>query len=84
MATVEIKLALSEELAKDARELDLLSSESVTALLRAEIERRKMDSEDEAAWEEAILAQALGDALHPDGSIDMDKLVQASTMSTVS
>jgi hypothetical protein len=33
-----------------------------------------MEVEDEAQWDEAILTQALGEALRPDGSIDFDKL----------
>jgi hypothetical protein len=32
------------------------------------------EAEDEAAWEAAVVREALGDALLPDGSIDFDKL----------
>lgn len=74
MSTIEIIITLPEDLVKDARELDLLTDDSVAELLQAEIERRKMEVEDEAQWDEAILTQALGEALRPDGSIDFDKL----------
>lgn len=74
MSTIEIIITLPEDLVKDARELDLLTDDSVAELLQAEIERRKMEVEDEAQWDEAILTQALSEALRPDGSIDFDKL----------
>ena len=74
MSDIQVTLVLPEELVNDARELALLNSESIAELLQAEIERRKIEAEDEAAWEEAVVTEALGDALRPDGSIDFDKL----------
>lgn len=74
MTTIEITLTLPEKLASDARQLNLLTSESIAQLLQAEIERRHMEDKEEAAWEEAVLSRALGDALNPDGSLDFDKL----------
>jgi hypothetical protein len=74
MSDVKVTLILPEELVNDAQELALLTSESIAELLQAEIERRRSEAEDEAAWEEAVLSQALGDALRSDGSIDFDKL----------
>jgi hypothetical protein len=40
MATVMVTLNLPEELVRDARELDILTQESVAELLQAEVDRR--------------------------------------------
>ena len=74
MPTVAITLELPEELVNDARELALLTDAAMTELLQAEIERRRAELEDDAEWEETVLTKALGDALHPDGQIDFEKL----------
>jgi hypothetical protein len=83
MTTVEIMLTLPEKLADEARQLDLLSSEFIAELLQAEIERRHIEDEEEAAWEEAVLTRTLGDALNPDGSIDFDKLDARTSIITL-
>ncbi|MFN8374874.1 MAG: hypothetical protein U0694_18595 [Anaerolineae bacterium] len=83
MTTVEIMLNLPEKLAEEARQLDMLSSEFIAELLQAEIERRRIEDEEEAAWEEAVLTRTLGDALNPDGSIDFDKLRQRGKITTL-
>lgn len=82
MTNIEITLTLPEELANDARKLDLLSSESIAELLQAEIERRRIEDE-EAAWEEAVLTESLGDALNPDGTINFDKLRARGSITTL-
>jgi hypothetical protein len=74
MSTIEVILVLPEELVEDARRMDLLSSETIAELLQTEFERRRSELEDEAAWEEAVLTQALGDALDADGHIDFENL----------
>ena len=74
MSTVEITVELPETLAKDARDLNLLTNETIAYLLQAEIDRRKIETEDEAAWEKTVITQALGDALRTDGSIDFARL----------
>ncbi len=83
MTTIEITLTLPEQLVHDARQMDLLTSESIAELLQAEIERRRIEDEDEAAWEEAVLTRSLGDALNPDGSIDFDKLRSRGKITTL-
>lgn len=60
MTTVEITLTLPEKLAAEARQLNMLSSEFIAELLQAEIERRRIEDEEEAAWEEAVLTRTLG------------------------
>lgn len=79
--SIAITLELPENLVDEARELGVLTSEIIAKLLQAEVERRKIaiDDEDEAAWEERVVTEALGDALNPDGSINFDKL-DARTM----
>jgi post-segregation antitoxin (ccd killing protein) len=74
--SIAITLELPENLAEEARQLGVLTSETITKLLQEEVERRKiaLDEENEAAWEERVVTEALGDALNPDGSIDFDKL----------
>ena len=44
MATVDLKLSLSEQLLKDAEEAGLLNPTSIERLLREEIRRRRMDN----------------------------------------
>ena len=46
----------------------------------ARILRSLASDADEAAWEEKVLTQALGDALREDGSIDFDKLRATGTV----
>lgn len=43
MATTDVTLKLPRDLVRDARELGVLSDETVSALLRAEVDRRVMD-----------------------------------------
>lgn len=74
MAEVVITVHLSDEIIKEASALGILSEESIAQLVEAEIERRKLDGEDDAAWEAQVAANALVDALNPDGSINFDKL----------
>lgn len=42
MATTDVTLKLPRDLVRDARELGVLSDETVSALLRAEVDRRVM------------------------------------------
>ena len=44
MATVDVKLSLSEQLLKEAEEAGLLNPKSIERLLREEIRRRRVDN----------------------------------------
>ena len=44
MATVDLRLSLSDQLRKEAEEAGLLSPESIERLLREEIRRRRMNN----------------------------------------
>lgn len=75
MAIIEVKFKLPEELVKEAGEIGILSDDTVTRLLREEIERRSETPDlDEAKWEQTILSQIPG--ISPDGSINFNTLRQ--------
>ena len=44
MATIDVKLSLSEQLLKEAEEAGLLDPKSIERLLREEIRRRRVDN----------------------------------------
>jgi len=44
LATVDVKLSLSEQLLKEAEEAGLLNPKSIERLLREEIRRRRVDN----------------------------------------
>lgn len=44
MATVDVKLSLSEQLLREAEEAGLLNPQSIERLLREEIRRRRVDN----------------------------------------
>lgn len=49
-------------------------AEELTPDERAELVAYLQERETEAEWETQVLQQALGDALRPDGSVDLDAL----------
>jgi hypothetical protein len=63
-------IVLRDDLIEKLREIARRENRPIDDLVEELLEQYK----DEAAWEEAVMEEALGDALNPDGSIDFNKL----------
>lgn len=73
---------MTEMLQKAIAELNKLSDQEQDQYA-ARILKSLVSDAEEAAWEEAVLTQALGDALRSDGSLDFDKLRATGTVLTL-
>jgi hypothetical protein len=75
---------MSELLQKAISELTKLPEHQQDVIAAWILERlSEEEAEDEAAWEERMLTESLGDALNPDGSLDFDKLRERGTKMTL-
>ena len=75
MSTIMLREDLVEKLREIARRENRPLDDVVAALIT--------EYQAESAWEEAVLDEALGDAMSPDGSIDFDKLRAAGQTMTL-
>jgi hypothetical protein len=77
MSAIPLRDDLVEKLQAIARRENRPVDDVVAALLD------QYADDDEAAWEEAVVRESLGDALKPDGSIDFNILRAGSQITTL-